>query len=325
MKELGSFVIPGETVQVSNLPDAYVSFGPNQHKVSVPQNGEFETGQMYVQFFMLSRPRVATPVLLWHGGGSTGAVWETTPDGRPGWVMNFLQAGYSVYLPDSVERGRSGFNRYPEIYHSAPLFRAKKEAWDVFRIGKYDADPAKRVVFPGQQFPADAFDNFFRINVPRWVDNDPAIQRAYDRLVEKVCPCVLVAHSQGGIYAIRSAASYPNLVKSLVLLEPSDVPSLDAAAMDNLTHVRQLLVWGDFIGQNKLWSYYQGKLRQYYQSLHGKGDVTWVDLPAQGITGNSHFMMMDRNSDAIAGLVRSWIEKSQGTGIASSNGINVDN
>ena len=42
-------------------------------------------------------------------GGLTGACWETTPDGRPGWLHNFLSAGFAVYVLDNVERGRSGF------------------------------------------------------------------------------------------------------------------------------------------------------------------------------------------------------------------------
>ncbi len=33
-----------------------------------------------------------------------------------------------------------------------------------------------------------------------------------------------------------------------------------------------------------------------------------IDLPARGIHGNSHFPMMDDNSDAVAALVQDWIE-----------------
>ena len=32
-----------------------------------------------------------------------------------------------------------------------------------------------------------------------------------------------------------------------------------------------------------------------------------LDLPARGITGNSHFPMMDGNSDQVARLVEDWL------------------
>jgi hypothetical protein len=36
-------------------------------------------------------------------------------------------------------------------------------------------------------------------------------------------------------------------------------------------------------------------------------DVTWIDLPAQGVRGNSHALMSDNNSDEIAALVMDWL------------------
>ena len=35
--------------------------------------------------------------------------------------------------------------------------------------------------------------------------------------------------------------------------------------------------------------------------------MTWLELPERGITGNTHMMMMDRNSDQIAGLIQGWM------------------
>jgi hypothetical protein len=37
--------------------------------------------------------------------------------------------------------------------------------------------------------------------------------------------------------------------------------------------------------------------------------VEWVDLPEKGLKGNTHMMMMDRNSDEVAKLVHEWIVK----------------
>jgi hypothetical protein len=52
------------------------------------------------------------------------------------------------------------------------------------------------------------------------------------------------------------------------------------------------------------------RAHRYVQALRdagGTADV--VDLPATGIYGNSHFPMMDRNSDAVAALVQQWMEQ----------------
>jgi hypothetical protein len=37
------------------------------------------------------------------------------------------------------------------------------------------------------------------------------------------------------------------------------------------------------------------------------GTADLLDLPARGIYGNSHMLMMDRNSDEVAGLVQTWM------------------
>lgn len=42
-----------------------------------------------------------------HGGGGTGAIWESTQDGGPGWQYMFVQNGFNVNLSDAV-RARQG-------------------------------------------------------------------------------------------------------------------------------------------------------------------------------------------------------------------------
>jgi hypothetical protein len=66
---------------------------PRRERISTPgvpvhfidPNGEIMVAQMYVQYVRLARPRAAAPLMMWHGGGMTGANWETTPDRRAGW------------------------------------------------------------------------------------------------------------------------------------------------------------------------------------------------------------------------------------------------
>jgi pimeloyl-ACP methyl ester carboxylesterase len=266
---------------------------------------------MYVQYVKLAQPKAKYPLLLWHGGGLTGVTWETKPDGKPGWQMFFLGAGHDVYVSDAVERGRASWARYPEIFTSEPLFRTKKQAWEDFRIGpvgSYKLNPTERVALPGQLFPTEAFDQFFKQGVPRWSTTDAQIQAAYNQLVQKVCPCVIVVHSQSGNFGFNAALTAPDKVKALIAIEPSGAPKPEAAAGGALKGVPHLVVWGDYIGQSQLWQRFVPASQRYADALRAEGGVAdWWELPKLGVTGNGHMLMMDTNSDQIAQMIQKWM------------------
>ena len=87
-------------------------------------NGDFQAGQMYVQYTRLADPVVPYPVCMVHGGGGTGALWETTQAGEPGWEYMFLQNGFHVNVSDGVERGRASWAQFPEINPVPPASTA---------------------------------------------------------------------------------------------------------------------------------------------------------------------------------------------------------
>ena len=212
---------------LTGLPVRDVVFTAGSAPIKVDPNGDFEVEQMYVSYIKLAQPKARYPLLLWHGGGLTGVTWETKPDGQPGWQAFFLRAGHDVYVSDAMERGRSSWARYPEIFTSEPLFRTKKQAWEDFRIGavgSYKLNPADRVALPGQLFPVDAFEQFMKQAVPRWATTDAQIQAAYNQLVQKVCPCVIITHSQGGNFGFNAALAAPDKVKALISIEPTGTP-----------------------------------------------------------------------------------------------------
>jgi len=74
--------------------------------------GTFHVGDlpftMFVQYRVPENFNWLSMVLM-HGGGQTGNNFESTPDGRPGWVHFFLQKGFAVYNIDYPCMGRSGF------------------------------------------------------------------------------------------------------------------------------------------------------------------------------------------------------------------------
>ena len=311
--EVGSYHVGGRSVTLSGLPEKELTFTPGAPPLKLNPNGDFEVEALYTRYTLLANPKGRYPLLLWHGGGLAGVTWETKPDGAPGWENYFLHAGYDVYVSDAVERGRASWARYPEIFKSEPFFRPKKEGWELFRIGdtdSYATNAAQRKALPGTQFPIAAFDQFAKQSIPRWGTNDAATQAAYDAYVDKACPCVIVVHSQGGNFAFNAALRYPDKIKALVAVEASGSPNPDTTDFARIKGVPMLWVWGDNLDRFPFWQRVvaqQEKFRSNLVAAGGTGDR--ILLPDLGIRGNTHMMMMDRNSDQIAGLIDQWLAR----------------
>jgi hypothetical protein len=310
IRDMGSFHVGGREFTVSGKPVKTVTFTPGGAPARIDPNGVYQVEQMYVQWFAPAKERGTLPLLMWHGGGLTGVTYESTPDGRPGWLNYFVRQGWKVYNSDAVERGRSGWAMYPDVFPGEPVFLTKENPFERFRIGagpgSYNKDPAKMKPLPGSQFPLEGYDNFTKQNVPRWTTTDEPIIRAYTELVDRVCPCVVLAHSQGGPFAFRVAQARPDKVKALVLVEPAGNGDMARAAV--LKDTPMVAVFGDFIEQDSRWPTIKGNVLRFMGEVAKAGGRTDViDLPARGIRGNSHMMMMDRNSDQVAGVIQEWL------------------
>ncbi|CAB3850762.1 alpha/beta fold hydrolase [Achromobacter deleyi] len=306
LKSLRSHFLGGHDVVASGLPVLQKKVVGNASARAIDMNGRYSAGQLYVQEYRLAQPRHPYPVLLWHGGGMTGAQWESTPDGRQGWLWRLLQSGYDVFVADAPERGRASWAMSPQVYDTAPIFRSKEEAWQLFRIGPADGyAPAgqARCTYPGQQFPEDAFDTFAKQFVPRWLNHDAMALDAYRLLLDLAGPCIVIGHSQGGGYATQLARECPGPIRAVVAVEPTGTPAMVDGPLPP-----QLLIWGDHFADNDTWQRYRAQTDAYWHALQRAGKRADVlDLPAAGIAGNSHFCMLDRNSDRIAELIVDWL------------------
>jgi pimeloyl-ACP methyl ester carboxylesterase len=312
LRAMGSFHVGGKLVELSGRPVKEVVFTPGGTPARVDPNGTYQTGQMYVQYFLPQNERGSVPLLLWHGGGMTGVNYETTPDGRQGWLEFFLRKGWAVYNSDAVERGRSGWAMYPDVIPGEPLFLTTSNPFERFRIGagagSYDADPARRKYLPGSQFPAEGYDNFVKQIVPRWTTTDQMIIDAYIAEVAKVCPCVIAFHSQSGQFGFKVAQARPDKVKALIAVEPAGIG--DPAKAAALKDVPVLMVFGDYIEQDARWPTIRKTATDFGEKISAAGgSVEVVNLPAVGIKGNSHMIMLDKNNLAVAQLIQDWLAK----------------
>jgi hypothetical protein len=97
-------------------------------------------------------------------------------------------------------------------------------------------------------------------------------------------------------------------VKALVAVEPSGIGTREKVAA--LKNIPILVMYGDNARDHPRW----GKIRQnvmaYATAIRSAGgDADLLDLPDIGIKGNTHLVMMDRNSDQVAEVIQKWFER----------------
>ena len=315
IKSKGSYYVGGRKVTVTGGEPYYATLveGWAEPQKFSP-DGDYQAGQMYVQYTRLEDPVVPYPVCMIHGGGLCGAMWEQTLDGRPGWEFRFLQRGYNVNVSDGVERGRASWARYPEINPGPPVFRNYEEGWTTFRLGEKYPD-----LYEGARFDPSKYDYLAKQFIPRWVTSTAWAEEAYDLYVEQMTEgCILMAHSQGGLFAIRAALKHPENVRAIILVESSSTIDVDTEDVSSLKGIPFLHVWGDFLGgeyANERFTWvgdyaYEGTMRKLHSKiLELGGDSTWIHLPEIGIRGNSHAMMNEDNSNEIADLILDWLDR----------------
>jgi pimeloyl-ACP methyl ester carboxylesterase len=194
------------------------------------ENGTFQTGGMYVEHFAPETVRRPYPVVMIHGGAQTGTNFTATPDGRRGWVHDFLRAGYAVYVVDQPERGRSGHMHGSD--GSFPLLR-----YDTQRVEQRFTAPAASKLWPQAahhtQWPGDGvkgdpvFDQFFASQVEMLTDRtaiETLTRDAGAALLDRIGPAILLTHSQSGPFGWLIADARPELVKGILSIEPNGPP-----------------------------------------------------------------------------------------------------
>jgi pimeloyl-ACP methyl ester carboxylesterase len=306
LRDIGSFHIGGRIIDISGQPIKEVVFTPGGVPAKMDPNGKYQVEQMYVQYFLPQNRKGKLPLLLWHGGGLTGVTYETKPDGDEGWLTYFIRKGWDTYISDAVERGRAGWTN---TFKGDPVFLPLGDPWERFRIGppgSWNDDRAKRTTYPGVQFPIEAYGQFMKQGVPRWLTTDDQIIAAYIELVDKVCPCVVLVHSQSGAFGYKVLEARPEKVKALVAVEPT--VGGDREKVQSIKTTPILVLYGDNARDHPRWS----KIRQggvdYAAVLKSAGgSIDVVDLPDVGIKGNSHMVMMDKNSNVVADLIQKWL------------------
>src|ERR1044071_2199495 len=136
LRGMGSFHIGGRIAEVSGKPVKEIQRVAGGPTSKLDPNGQFMVEQMYTQYFLPKNRKGKYPLLMWHGGGLTGVTYESTPDGREGWMNMFIRSGWDTYVSDAVERGRSGFASVDVWEIASPIFLNYQDPYERFRIGQ---------------------------------------------------------------------------------------------------------------------------------------------------------------------------------------------
>jgi len=197
------------------------------HFIETPA-GQVLTGQMYTQVFTPVHVTHKYPIVLIHGGGGTGATYEKTADGRPGWAYDYAGRGFRVYVVDQPARGRS----IQDIKVDGPVGRdTVKSVEQRLTIPEtFNLWPQAKLhtQWPGTGKPGDpSFDNFLATRVTTLADNgkmEELTTHSVVALLDRIGPAIVQTHSQAGAYGWRIADARPKLVKALIEVEPSGPP-----------------------------------------------------------------------------------------------------
>src|SRR3954454_25103392 len=305
LRDMGSFHIGGRHVEVRGQPVKEITFTPGGVPAKVDPNGVYQVEQMYAQYFLVQNRKGKLPLLMWHGGGLSGVTYESKPDGNPGWLNYFLRHGWDSYISDAMERGRSGWT---DKFKGEPVFLPLGDPWERFRLGRarrWNAEKPRRATYPGVQFPLEAYEQFMKQGVPRSTTTHDATVAAYIELVDKVCPCVVLVHSQAGSFGFKVAEARPDKIKALIAVEPSATGNKDKAAALKMPIV---VIYGDNAKDHPRWGKIRQNVHDYAALIKGAGGtIETIDLPDIRIKGNTHMMIMDKNSDEVADVMQKWL------------------
>jgi pimeloyl-ACP methyl ester carboxylesterase len=307
LAEQGSFFVGGEIV----TSEAISGGGTD------PVAGQISINHMYVQYQIPQHTQYRYPVIMVHGGGHTGKTYETTPDGREGWYTLFTRRGFAPYVVDDPNRGRSCCEptrihlvrlglAAPSTLPSTTIY-SKESAWSTFRFGAEYPE-----TYGGSKFPFEALDQYaaqwvFTYRDPEELDK---ITAGIVALLDSIGPAILVTHSQSGNLGLRATFERPDLVKAYVSVEPAAFAVPEGRSVDEIRDVPLFTVFGDRLETSDLWVNSLAGTRGVVEALNAAGgDGSVLVLPDIGITGNTHMMMMDRNNEAIAGIIVHWIQE----------------
>jgi len=224
----------------------------------------------------------------------------------------------------------------PPTYAYWSTNSTNRNIWRTWGFGDATDSP-----YPGVRFPVaqmDQFEKHFPLRYQDLTIQDVASvtgdveAEALIPLCEKIGqPVILMIHSASAAYFQPLLLSRPELFKALINVEQAfiaaDSEPATVSEFAALIGPKPFLsVYADYIEERG-----QTARKELSQAITDEilaqgGVAGFIDLPAQGIMGNTHLMMQDNNNDVIAGQIIDWIRVNVAPEmVPDSSGSPVDN
>jgi pimeloyl-ACP methyl ester carboxylesterase len=275
--------------------------------------GHVVIDNVYATFQYPADQRYPYPILFNSGGGHTARFYDTTPDGREGWLTLFLREGFPVYGVDRPNTGRSGtdickinavkLGKAPPSELPAINRYAAESSWVTFRWGPRFGEP-----YPNTQFPVEYADSYYPQTVSTYRDPDETRKSvaAYAALIDKIAkPVIFQSWSSSGLLGYLTAIERPDSVKAILAVETS-ASAFDMIAAEGrrkLAKIPIYIVIGDH-AQDRVEA-----SRKFQKEMAAIGGLVTVDvLPEAGIFGNGHTLALERNNKQIMYRMIAWLE-----------------
>ena len=309
--------------------------------------GTASRGSMYVEHLAPDTTTQPYPVVLIHGGGGQATDYLGTPDGRPGWAQQLVEDGYEVYVVDRPGHGRSPHDpatlgpTIPALtaemflgIFAPPDLAEQHTQWP---IGRTPTDP-------GVQQVAASFGPMTADWAQMHAVERDRLAALLDQVGEAVVFChsaggpagylladartslvkALVAietvgppfgtHPAGGALAWWLACSPmtydpPAVYPTDLELRTSDVPgappmTLQAEPARTLVNLAQVPI-AVVTSPNSLFAGFDGHLLAFLEQAGCRADS--LRLADQGVLGNGHGMMFEKNNHEVLDLILEWV------------------
>ncbi len=199
--------------------------------------GTIRVNSAYVEEATPANQTFSIPIVLFHGGGHSGTVFRTKPDGDEGWFTSFLRDGFKVLVVDGANRGRAGWDPILRIAAHAGLIDgtdieeantySREAACVAFRQGMVHPNKSKCIFFGNGQFPKAFHDHYLAYLNPAYRDDEAETEHAanIEALSAVIGPFVCLGWSTGGINcaeAMQNDASTLANVKAFISVEGGD-------------------------------------------------------------------------------------------------------
>ena len=285
---------------------------------------------VYYETFAPAAATGRPTVVMVHGGAHSGACYQRTADGRPGWAYRFAERGYRVVVPDWPGTGRSGYITLDKLDGAtvveglghlirslgAPvvLLTHSMSGCYGWRLLELHGDVIETVVGVAPGPPGNIQKTApVHAETATMIETEASGQRVR---VDKTAPVVasrdfverkLVGESR---YFPRDrldgyAASLRPIPPKL-WLERQNVRGSQLRVSDpgKLAGKRVFVITGtaDLDHTREV----DGAIVAWLEEHGAKADFCF--LADRGIVGNGHMLMLEQNSDEIAVLILDWLE-----------------